>query len=248
MHHCAQTLRLLATAGFAALLLLLAPAAMAREEWRFCANEGQDCRVQGTATVRYGAHGQWETRRISDRVHCSNRHFGDPAPNREKRCEVRVDDSGGNGGGWGGSGSSGGWNDCAREGEVCRFNGRAQVRFGDGRNFNTRTARDSIRCDVKTFGDPAFGKVKRCQVQGSTGGWGGSGGSGGNRPSDDDERMWAPCANEGGTCNVGKRTQVRFGVNGRYLYRDVDRSIECSSEAFGRDPAPNQVKTCSWRY
>jgi hypothetical protein len=242
-----QRFRLLGAAGLATILALLATPALARDsDWRFCANEGDECRVQGTATVRYGAPGQWETRRITNRVRCSNKHFGDPAPNREKRCEV-LDTNAGGGGGWGGSGSSG-WNDCAEEGEVCYFSGRAQVRFGDGRRFNTRTARDSIRCDVKTFGDPAYGKVKRCQVQGTStgGGWGGSGGS--NRPQDDDEKQWAHCANEGGTCNVGKRTRVRFGANGRYLQRDVDQSIECSIEAFGRDPAPNQVKTCSWHY
>ena len=249
MKPIAQSMRLLGAAFVAALLALPATSALARDsDWRFCAKEGDECRVRGTATVRYGAPGNWETRRITDRVRCSNRHFGDPAPNREKRCE-ELDNSGG--GGWGGSGSSGGWNDCANEGEVCYFRGRAQVRFGDGRNFKTRTARDSIRCDVANFGDPAYGKVKRCQVQGtSTGngncGWGGSGGSG--RPQDDEERQWAHCSNEGGTCNVGKRSQVRFGVDGRYAYREVDQSIACSIEAFGRDPAPDRVKTCSWHY
>ncbi len=231
------------TALCAALLALLASSALAREDWRFCAREGQECRVQGSATVRYGAPGNWETRRISNRVFCSNDHFGDPAPNHEKRCEV-LGNSGG--GGWSGSGSSGGWNDCAQEGEICHFSGRAQVRFGDGRRFNTRTARDSIRCDVATFGDPAYGKPKRCQVQGaSTGGgsWGG-----GNRPQDDDPRQWAHCANEGDTCTVSQRTRVRFGVNGRFAQRVVDHSIVCNNDAFGYDPAPGQVKTCSWHY
>ncbi|MBL8312473.1 MAG: hypothetical protein JNK55_01890 [Rubrivivax sp.] len=217
-------------------------------DWRFCANEGQECRVQGTANVRYGAPGQWETRRISNRVFCSNEQFGDPAPNREKRCEVQ----GNSGGGWGGSGSSSGWNDCANEGEICTFRGRAEVRFGDGRKFNTRTARDSIRCDVATFGDPAYGRTKRCQVRGASTGGGGWGGSGdwndGNRPSYDDERQWAHCANEGDTCTVGKRSRVRFGVDGRFAHREVDQSITCSSEAFGYDPAPGRVKTCAWHY
>ena len=242
-----QPARALAMALLAALLALPATSAMARDDWRFCANEGQECRVQGTATVRYGAPGNWETRRVSNRVFCSNEQFGDPAPNREKRCEVQ----GNSGGGWGGSGSSSGWNDCADEGEICTFRGRAEVRFGDGRKFSTRTARDSIRCDVATFGDPAYGKTKRCQVKGAStgGGWGGSGGSNdGNRPSYDDEKQWAHCANEGDTCTVGKRSRVRFGVNGRFAHREVDQSIACNSEAFGYDPAPGQVKTCAWHY
>ena len=243
-----QPIRALGLALLAALLGLPATSAMAREDWRLCANEGQECRVQGTATVRYGAPGHWETRRISHRVFCSNDQFGDPAPNREKRCEVLVD----GGGGWGGSGSSGGWNDCANEGEVCTFRGRAEVSKSHVPNFNTRTARNSIRCDVATFGDPAYGKTKRCQVKGvstSGGGWGGSGGSNdGHRPSYDDEKQWAHCANEGDICTVGKRSRVRFGVNGRFAHREVDQSIACSSEAFGYDPAPGQLKTCSWHY
>jgi len=240
-----QRVRWLAAAGLATVLALLATPALARgNDWRFCANEGDECRVQGTATVRYGAPGQWETRRITNRVRCSNKHFGDPAPDREKRCEVL--DSNGGGGGGGGSGGSGSsaWNDCADEGGVCYFRGRAQVRFGDGRRFNTRTARDSIRCDVKTFGDPAYGKVKRCQVQGASTG----GGWGGNRPQDDDDKQWGHCAIEGETCTVGKPTRVRFGVPGRYVQREVGQSIPCTIEGFGRDPAPNQMKNCSWHY
>ena len=209
-----QPIRALGLALLAALLGLPATSAMAREDWRLCANEGQECRVQGTATVRYGAPGHWETRRISHRVFCSNDQFGDPAPNREKRCEVLVD----GGGGWGGSGSSGGWNDCANEGEVCTFRGRAEVRFGDGRKFNTRTARNSIRCDVATFGDPAYGKTKRCQVKGVStggGGWGGSGGSNdGNRPSYEDvyKRQGQQFARAGVQSGIARFGQLQHGV------------------------------------
>lgn len=244
-------IRWLGAALLAALLAAPALAAPQREaDWRFCANEGDECRVQGNATVRYGSPGQWETRRIANRVPCSNAYFGDPAPGREKRCEVLGNDSGGDWSGWGNSeGSNRGWIDCADEGGVCTFSGRAQVRFGDGRNFKTRTARDSIRCDVQTFGDPAYGKLKRCQVQGKGVGQGeGSWAGGSGRPAGDDEKMWAHCANEGGSCAVGKRSRVRFGVGGRYAERLVDQSITCSAEAFGRDPAPGQVKTCSWHY
>ena len=49
-------------------------------------------------------------------------------------------------------------------------------------------------------------------------------------------------------CTVGKRSRVRFGVNGRFAHREIDQSIACSSEAFGYDPAPGQLKTCSWHY
>jgi hypothetical protein len=160
-------------AVLALLLCLPAASALAREEWRFCASEGQECRVQGTATVRYGAPGNWETRRISNRVFCSNEQFGDPAPNREKRCEVL--DFGGSGGSGGGSGD-GNWRFCANEGQECRVQGTATVRYGAPGQWGTRRVSNRVTCSNTQFGDPAPNREKRCEVLvDGGGGWGGSG-------------------------------------------------------------------------
>lgn len=58
--------------------------------WRYCAPEGQTCRVYGSATVRYGADGSYNTRRVSGTISCNNDSFGgDPAPGRPKTCDVQ---------------------------------------------------------------------------------------------------------------------------------------------------------------
>ena len=66
-------------------------------------------------------------------VPCDVRFFGDPIYGVTKHCEVRRDAAlGGGSGGLGQGGSWGGgdhnWRYCAGEGQVCRVNGRAQVR------------------------------------------------------------------------------------------------------------------------
>ena len=135
--------------------------------WRDCAPEGQTCNVNGRATVRFGADDRWYSRTVSYSVRCTNDSFGDPAPGVAKRCQVRVSDHSGasTSGGAYRPGSAQGWRYCAGEGEVCRFNGRAEVRFGQGNNFVTRTAYGSVRCDVADFGDPARGTTKFCEVR-----------------------------------------------------------------------------------
>ena len=45
--------------------------------------------------------------------------------------------------------------------------GSALVRFGEGRNFKTRNVKGTVMCDVGTFGDPAYGIAKHCEVQAS---------------------------------------------------------------------------------
>ena len=77
---------------FAACVAFSVPqAARAYEDgWRTCADEGQICRVNGRAVVRYGAEGRWTSRSVVNGVACNNDAFGDPAPGDPKRCQVRV--------------------------------------------------------------------------------------------------------------------------------------------------------------
>jgi len=225
-------------AGVLTLSVLALPSAHARDKdergaWRYCAAEGQVCRVDGQAIVRYGSSGRWFSQRVNGRVACANERFGDPAPEQPKRCEVLEDDRRA-----ANRPQGSGWAYCADEGAVCRVRGEAQVRFGDGQRFTTRSVSDAINCDVNAFGDPAFGQIKRCEVRvtGSSGpfdnGWGGG------------DVGWTRCAAEGGQCNVGGRAQVRYGADGRYAYRDVRGSVTCNNERFGGDPTPGQRKSC----
>ena len=210
--------------------------------WRTCANENQTCRVPGRAMVRYGSDGRWVNRTVFDSVECNNASFGDPAPQVPKRCQVRTS---GNDGSGSYPGTAMGWSFCAAEGEICRFKGSAEVRFGQGDKFVTRTAYGSVRCDVTDFGDPIYGVTKFCEVrrsggqphenstQGSWDGWGSGGSNSG----------WRYCAPEGGVCRVQGSGQVRFGDGRSYRTRAVRGDVQCGVATFG-DPAYGIQKHC----
>jgi len=208
--------------------------------WRACANEGQVCQLDGRGVVRYGADGLWSSRVMNGPVNCGNDVFGDPAPQVPKRCEVRDGGSGGSSGGQG-------WVFCAAEGETCHLRGSAEVRFGADRQYTTRRAYNSIRCDVDAFGDPLYGQTKHCEVRGSAAlagpgtrdEWAGAGQSG-------DGSRWRYCSAEGQTCNVQGRTEVRFGDGRRYATRTVRGNVLCGTGVFG-DPAYGVIKHCEVR-
>jgi hypothetical protein len=235
-----QRLRLLAWAALPGLLMATTPPAQANQPgWRTCAQEGQTCRVTGRTVVRYGVPGNWATRTVNGNVLCGNEAFGDPAPNSPKRCEVADRDFGGSGGSSGGGNNARDWVFCAPEGEVCRFRGASEVRFGADGRYTVRRGFNAVRCDVADFGDPAFGVTKHCEVPRSAFVGGGSGGSWVGGSSD-----WRYCAAEGQTCRVNGRAEVRFGDGQRYATRVVNGgAIACDVANFG-DPAYGVVKHC----
>ncbi len=58
--------------------------------WVKCANEGADCRVQGTKRVAFGANGKFRYRNIRGAIQCSTNNFGgDPVPYVAKACYFR---------------------------------------------------------------------------------------------------------------------------------------------------------------
>ncbi len=124
------------------------------------------------------------------------------------------------------------WRWCANEDEVCRFDGRAEVRYGAGRHWATRSVSDNIRCNNINFGDPAPNTVKACYVRSD------SNASGSHVPSG-----WRHCANEGEFCDFRGRAEVHYGANGRWETRSSRNGIFCGNETFG-DPAPDRVKAC----
>jgi len=59
-------------------------------EWKFCANEGQQCTFVGMKEARYGANGTFTSpRTFTDGVACNNQVFGDPLVGVQKLCEFR---------------------------------------------------------------------------------------------------------------------------------------------------------------
>lgn len=144
-------------------------------EWRLCANENELCRPPAGATrVRYGADGRYEVRDVSrGAVMCSNRVFGDPAPDIFKQCEYslasgRPEIAGGGRDGERDGRRDGGreWERCAREGENCDFRGRANVRYGTEGQYVYREASGGVACTNEVFNsDPAPGRSKHCDIR-----------------------------------------------------------------------------------
>lgn len=62
---------------------------------------------------------------------------------------------------------------------------------------------------------------------------------------------WAPCAHEGQTCHVRGEAMVRYGVDGRFVFRVTRNAIACTNDSFGTDPAEGMRKHCDvstgWR-
>lgn len=123
-------------------------------QWVVCASEGQLCLAPGTRTVRYGAGGAWVQKTASDSLMCDYRQLGDPRPGVSKSCEVRFT-----------AGELRKWQDCAGEGQQCKFVGVRVVRYGANGRFNLRIARDGVTCAAAALGDPLRGVAKRCSVQ-----------------------------------------------------------------------------------
>lgn len=146
----------------------LFPATASADRLQQCANEGGICRLPYPAEVVYGAQGR-NTSRLIDRnaVPCTNRVFGDPAPDRKKACYIVMRDRGSYGGDDNGpSGDRGGWVACANENDYCDFDGRRMVRYGARGQYTVGVFRNGVQCNNDTFGDdPAPGLHKRCYVR-----------------------------------------------------------------------------------
>ncbi len=132
--------------------------------WTRCAAEGEYCRVNGTARIRYGADNRYEYRNVTGGMFCSVRLFGDPAYGVDKTCEYLS-----HGDGYGNVNFGSSWDYCGQEGGFCSFSGPAEVRYGVNGKFVVLRAINGIPCDVNTFGrDPAYGQNKQCFVRKSS--------------------------------------------------------------------------------
>lgn len=205
--------------------------------WETCAREGERCTVRGWGVVRYGADGSYVYREVRNAtLNCDNSMFGDPAPRRSKRCEVRLHDGGG------GGPVAGQWRRCASEGETCHVSSaRARVRYGvEGRYYEREVGRGPLQCNNQTFGDPAPRQTKHCDIiEGRPGGGGGGGGQWGGH--------WEHCAREGRDCVLPGPATVRYGVEGRYTFRRFQGGrISCDNRSFG-DPAVGASKYCDYQ-
>lgn len=223
-------------------------------EWVPCAREGQTCHVPGLAQVRFGANNQFAVKNVDGRVECDTSVFGDPSRRQAKYCEYRL--------GWDRNlprpdrdERERGWEDCAREGEICRFRGARTVRFGAEGAYNFRRELGQIECSVDEFGDPVYGVRKKCQVRNEPERPGYGPGHGpadqdrypgvaiGGVTGDREANRWAYCADEGKSCSLPRPTLIRYGVPGDYHYRQLSGTVRCDGRTFG-DPRQGVQKTC----
>ena len=59
------------------------------EGWKFCAVEGEVCKVNQNSEIRYGISNAYNTKLVASSVTCDNNTFGDPSPGLLKKCFVK---------------------------------------------------------------------------------------------------------------------------------------------------------------
>lgn len=122
-----------------------------------CAGEGGYCSFRGTKLVSYGVNGKIVQGLFKGGVSCSNDVFGDPAPYAFKYCSISLIIP------------TNDFQTCANEGQTCEFFGNGEVRYGVPGHYVTRIVygwwTGSTPCDNYTFGDPAPGVPKTCEVR-----------------------------------------------------------------------------------
>lgn len=132
-----------------------------------------------------------------------------------------------------------GWQRCAGQDEICRFEGTALVRYGIEGRYAYKVGMRRLICDQYEFGDPAFGQTKQCDfnpdLRAQPLGVGGVA-----------EDAWLPCGGEGDICSFTGQARVRYGVDQRYVYRNATASVRCSVDVFG-DPAFGTPKRCEYQ-
>jgi hypothetical protein len=197
--------------------------------WQRCAGQDEVCRVNGEALVRYGAEGRYAYKLARNRIICDHQEFGDPAFGVHKQCDVTYSQREREGVRL----SFNDWVPCGNEGEDCRFNGTARVRYGVDGRYAYRNASNGIRCSVGMFGDLAFGQQKSCDYQLQRG-----------RDYGRDERDWDYCASEDGFCAFSGPGEVRYGTKGRFVVRRGVNGMPCKVDTFGSDPAYGEPKHC----
>lgn len=113
------------------------------------------------------------------------------------------------------------WTFCANENGNCLFTGTQNVRYGAGSSWTTKSLAWGASCNNSTFGDPAPGVAKRCEVTSS----------------------WGFCANEGGHCGFSGVQTVRYGAGSKFVTQTLNGGAACNNNTFG-DPISGTAKHC----
>jgi YVTN family beta-propeller protein len=204
-----------------------------------CGTEGQGCTIPagGTATVWYGANGQWAVKTgASGIIGCNNGVFGDPIAGVAKSCRYVIDTPATSGPTPPASATA-----CASEGQGCTIpaGGTATVWYGANGQWAVKTgASGTIGCNNGVFGDPIPGVAKSCRYVLDT-----PATSGSVPPA-----TASICASEGQGCTIpaGVTATVWYGANGQWAVKTgVVGTIACNNGVF-TDPIPGVAKSCRY--
>jgi hypothetical protein len=115
-----------------------------------CSAENGTCPFSGTATVAYGASGNFISHSFTDGTVCSNEAFGsDPAPGIGKACFLPAGPEG--------------YTFCSAENNTCTFRGEVILAYGADSKFLFQSFNNGAACGNGVFGsDPAPGVAKAC--------------------------------------------------------------------------------------
>lgn len=152
----------------------------------------------------------------------------DPDPGATKQCRTTT------AAGWAAYTSPGAPSElfvCAREGEVCSFDGTGQVAYGADGKFTYKTVTNSILCGTSAFGvDPNYGVVKSCYYRDVS------------RPQIGD---FSSSVDTGTYKNFPNNPQlVAFGAGNQWRFKQLVIDLDCSVPGIGVDPAPGVAKRC----
>jgi len=200
-----------------------------------CANEGGMCEFNGTALVSFGSGSKALYKAATGGVMCNVATFGgDPIKGR-KSCSYQTlvpmkkpDDT---------------KLPCAKEGNVCKFEGTAAVAYGSEGKYNYKVATNSILCNAKTFGgDPNYRKAKFCHYEIIAP-------PNGVIPAIPIPKTLSPypdgvlCAEEKGNCDFKGKATVAYGANGKFVTKEFTNGVNCNYKIFG-DPIKGVAKSC----
>jgi Viral BACON domain/Fibronectin type III domain len=191
--------------------------------WTFCADEGQRCSFTGTKNVRYGANGVYVYKSLTNGTACSNSVFGDPLKGADKQCYIQASGtftltaSAGSGGAISPSQSvqiaSGG----SQTFTITPSNGyQVASILVDGVNMGALT--------TYTFSNVTANHTISVSFTSSSG-------------------SWTFCADEDQRCSFTGTKNVRYGLNGVYVYKSLTNGTACSNSVFG-DPLRGADKQC----
>ena len=183
--------------------------------------EGDWCDAPSGAEVRFGIDGQFATKRERRRAlrGWPSLEIRPTSAARSARWPTRA--SGRN---------------CANEGQYCSATGT--VRY-IGQWPLTGAPKGGIACNNGSFGDPYPGVAKQCEVRTTRAGAPARAGRG----EGSDQLGWRACAREGETCSFKGAGVVRYGLDGRYTYREAVNGPQLPQRSVG-GPGPRQTKSC----